>query len=148
MPSAEQSASPGKPLSGGRKIFPQNSAANDGPALQMGRQPRFSEFWALMGCNAIVFVGSVCIMVLELTASRLIAKHVGSSSAHLYATQSYLAHAGHPANADDLTTLSFVGMSPIERFLPTMRVSGLDPIHNRRIGCGGPLSGIASSLRG
>lgn len=32
-----------------------------------------------MGCNLIVFVSSVCVMVLELTASRLIAKHVGSS---------------------------------------------------------------------
>ena len=32
-----------------------------------------------IGCNAIVFVSSVCVMVLELTASRLIAKHVGSS---------------------------------------------------------------------
>ena len=36
-------------------------------------------FWTLMGCNLIVFMSSVCIMVLELTASRLIAKHVGSS---------------------------------------------------------------------
>ena len=32
-----------------------------------------------MGCNLIVFISSVCVMVLELTASRLIAKHVGSS---------------------------------------------------------------------
>ena len=32
-----------------------------------------------MACNLIVFVSSVCVMVLELTASRLIAKHVGSS---------------------------------------------------------------------
>ena len=32
-----------------------------------------------MMCNLIVFVSSVCVMVLELTASRLIAKHVGSS---------------------------------------------------------------------
>jgi hypothetical protein len=32
-----------------------------------------------MGCNLIVFASSVCVMVLELTASRLIAKHVGSS---------------------------------------------------------------------
>lgn len=41
--------------------------------------PRISDFWALMGCNAIVFGASVCIMVLELTASRLIAVHQGSS---------------------------------------------------------------------
>ncbi len=40
---------------------------------------RANSFWVLMGCNALVFVSSVCVMVLELTASRLIAKHVGSS---------------------------------------------------------------------
>jgi hypothetical protein len=40
---------------------------------------RASDFWALMGCNAIVFASSVCIMVLELTASRLIAAYLGSS---------------------------------------------------------------------
>ncbi|MDA0587238.1 MAG: fused MFS/spermidine synthase [Planctomycetota bacterium] len=34
---------------------------------------------SLVGCNVIVFLASVCVMVLELTASRLIAKHVGSS---------------------------------------------------------------------
>ncbi len=38
-----------------------------------------SDFWALVGCNAIVFGASVCIMVLELTASRLIAKYLGQS---------------------------------------------------------------------
>ena len=43
----------------------------------VGRQ--FSDFWALAGCNAIVFGTSVCIMILELTASRLIAPHVGMS---------------------------------------------------------------------
>jgi DNA-binding transcriptional LysR family regulator len=56
----------------------------------------------------------------------LIAKLIGSSSAHLYASQSYLACAGHPESADDLLTLSFVGTSPIERFLPTVRASGLE----------------------
>ena len=40
---------------------------------------RRSDFWALMGCNAIVFGASVCVMVLELTASRLIAVHQGNS---------------------------------------------------------------------
>lgn len=35
--------------------------------------------WILVGCNLLVFVSSVCVMVLELTASRLIAKHVGNS---------------------------------------------------------------------
>lgn len=56
----------------------------------------------------------------------LIAKRVGSSSAHLYASQAYLSGAGHPASTDDLSKLSFVGMSPIERFLPTVRMSGLE----------------------
>ncbi len=35
--------------------------------------------WVLVGCNLLVFMSSVCVMVLELTASRLIAKHVGNS---------------------------------------------------------------------
>lgn len=38
-----------------------------------------SDFLALMGCNAIVFGASICIMVIELTASRLIAVHLGAS---------------------------------------------------------------------
>ena len=40
---------------------------------------RTSSFGFLVRCNLLVFVSSVCVMVLELTASRLIAKHVGSS---------------------------------------------------------------------
>ena len=35
--------------------------------------------WALWGCNLLMFFKSVCVMVMELTASRLIAKSVGSS---------------------------------------------------------------------
>lgn len=38
-----------------------------------------ASFGFLVRCNLLVFVSSVCVMVLELTASRLIAKHVGSS---------------------------------------------------------------------
>ena len=38
-----------------------------------------NSLWILIGCNVLVFMSSVCVMVLELTASRLIAKHVGSS---------------------------------------------------------------------
>lgn len=38
-----------------------------------------ADVWALVGCNAIVFGSSVCIMVLELAASRLIASHLGQS---------------------------------------------------------------------
>ncbi|MBC8117671.1 MAG: fused MFS/spermidine synthase, partial [Candidatus Saccharimonas sp.] len=38
-----------------------------------------ADYWALWGYNALVFVTSVCVMTLELTASRLISKTVGSS---------------------------------------------------------------------
>ena len=38
-----------------------------------------SDWLALAAFHALVFIGSVCVMMLELTASRLIAKHVGSS---------------------------------------------------------------------
>lgn len=49
-------------------------------ATQETAQPsRSSDRWALIGCNAIVFCASVCIMVVELTASRLIASYVGNS---------------------------------------------------------------------
>lgn len=56
----------------------------------------------------------------------LIIKLVGTSSAHLYASKSYLACSGHPVSEDDLSTLTFLGMSPIERFLPTVRALGLE----------------------
>ncbi len=106
MSSEEQGALPNEPVLDGRNDDRQSSADSDGPvesdtlrdapaswsdrpavtarpavhpAKQIGQRPRFSNFWALMGCNAVVFVGSVCIMVLELTASRMIAKHVGNS---------------------------------------------------------------------
>src|SRR5579872_6175311 len=55
------------PVTGGRGWY------NVGPRSQTG------DFWVLAGCNAIVFGASVCIMVLELTASRLIANYVGQS---------------------------------------------------------------------
>lgn len=35
--------------------------------------------WLLWCCNLLVFVSSVCVMTLELTASRLIGKHLGNS---------------------------------------------------------------------
>ena len=38
-----------------------------------------ADYWALWGYNGLVFVTSVCVMMLELTASRLISKTVGSS---------------------------------------------------------------------
>lgn len=49
------------------------------PVVKKPKKPRLSEFWIMSGYNALVFVTSVCVMVLELTASRLIAKTVGSS---------------------------------------------------------------------
>ena len=42
-------------------------------------QNRRAARWSLIGCSALVFITSVCIMVLELVASRLIAKSVGNS---------------------------------------------------------------------
>ena len=44
-----------------------------------GRRLTKNSPWVLIACNLMVFLSSVCIMVLELTASRLIAKHVGNS---------------------------------------------------------------------
>ena len=40
---------------------------------------RRGSFWVLLACNLVVFVSSVCIMVVELCASRLIASYLGSS---------------------------------------------------------------------
>ncbi|MBI5757153.1 MAG: spermidine synthase [Planctomycetales bacterium] len=54
----------------------QHGAANSPSAKDRGW---VGDFWALMGCNAIVFGASICIMVIELTASRLIAVHLGAS---------------------------------------------------------------------
>ncbi len=48
------------------------------PAKKSGRSRRPAT-GTLVGYNALVFLTSVCVMTLELTASRLIAKHVGSS---------------------------------------------------------------------
>lgn len=43
------------------------------------KKSKSADYWALWGYNALVFVTSVCVMTLELTASRLVAKTVGSS---------------------------------------------------------------------
>lgn len=56
----------------------------------------------------------------------LIAKLVGHSSVHLYASKSYLTHAGHPTSTDDLSTLTFIGTLPNERFLSTIQALGLE----------------------
>lgn len=48
-------------------------------AKKPARKSKSGDFWKLWSYNALVFVTSVCVMTLELTASRLIAKTVGSS---------------------------------------------------------------------
>lgn len=63
-----------------RSIHTQTAEAEERLAQSKAKSPRISgELRTLMLCNLIVFMSSVCIMVLELVASRLIAKHVGSS---------------------------------------------------------------------
>ncbi len=47
--------------------------------VHSGKRLTKNSLWVLIGCNVLVFMSSICVMVLELTASRLIAKHVGSS---------------------------------------------------------------------
>ena len=59
------------------KVSPQTMAEVE--RVGSGRVPGKNARLVLVGCNALVFMTSVCVMVLELTASRLIAKHVGSS---------------------------------------------------------------------
>ena len=59
------------------KVSPQTLAEVE--RSRSNRAPGKNARWVLIGCNALVFMTSVCVMVLELTASRLIAKHVGSS---------------------------------------------------------------------
>lgn len=55
------------------------SAAISASSSPAGKRIHQNSLWILVGCNVLVFMSSVCVMVLELTASRLIAKHVGSS---------------------------------------------------------------------
>ncbi|MBC7819449.1 MAG: MFS transporter, partial [Planctomycetaceae bacterium] len=52
---------------------------NSDAGMHPDQRFRKNSLWILIGCNVLVFMSSVCVMVLELTASRLIAKHVGSS---------------------------------------------------------------------
>ncbi|MBS0204699.1 MAG: spermidine synthase [Planctomycetes bacterium] len=49
------------------------------PKKGAAKKARSADVWALCGLNLLVFLTSVCVMTLELTASRLIAKTVGSS---------------------------------------------------------------------
>ncbi|MFN0054309.1 MAG: fused MFS/spermidine synthase [Planctomycetales bacterium] len=89
MPDAQPAAAGEYPIEvGGDSPPPQNimdwqqshTRAPGGDREWPTKPPRrVSDFWALMGCNAIVFVTSVCLMIIELTASRLIAGYLGSS---------------------------------------------------------------------
>ena len=74
---ANDPGSGGSPPRARGELPPPVSGGRDWPA--QARRGRVSDFWALMGCNAIVFGASVCIMVIELTASRLIANYLGQS---------------------------------------------------------------------
>ena len=49
------------------------------PVAKRARKSKSADYWAMWGYNALVFITSVCVMTLELTASRLVAKTVGSS---------------------------------------------------------------------
>jgi len=49
------------------------------PEVSPNEQTPQHRYLALLACNALVFIASVCIMALELTGARLIAKNVGSS---------------------------------------------------------------------
>ena len=76
--SGEKNPSAGDPSPRPRgELPPPVSGDRDWPGK--AKRGGVSDFWALVGCNAIVFGASVCIMVLELTASRLIANYVGQS---------------------------------------------------------------------
>ncbi len=52
---------------------------NDSDTAAPAAAGRLRAYLGLLACNAMVFVASVCVMALELTAARLIAKSVGSS---------------------------------------------------------------------
>ncbi len=62
-----------------RKTPGRNEPVTASPISKPRPRKPGSDWLALAGFNALVFIGSVCVMMLELTASRLIAKHVGSS---------------------------------------------------------------------
>ena len=57
----------------------QGTSRSNSDHVATGKRLSKNSAWVLIGCNLLVFVSSVCVMVLELTASRLIAKHVGNS---------------------------------------------------------------------
>ncbi|MBI1311821.1 hypothetical protein GC176_11060 [bacterium] len=87
------------------------------PAVSAPAEPsrQTANFGFLVRCNLLVFVSSICVMVLELTASRLIAKHVGSS---LYTWTSVIG-----VVLAGITVGNFIGGWLAERFRKT-RVLG------------------------
>lgn len=63
-----------------RKTPPRDEPKPPGAVTSRRKPPSMPpRTWELLGFNLLVFVSSVCVMTLELTASRLISKHVGSS---------------------------------------------------------------------
>ena len=71
----------------------------------------------LIGCNAVVFFSSICVMVLEVVASRLIAKHVGNS---LYTWTSVIG-----VVLSGITIGNFLGGWMADRFKPEKLVGRL-----------------------
>lgn len=55
----------------------------------------------------------------------LIARRLPSSTAYLCASKDYLERHGEPSGIDDLGRFRFVGLSPMERYLPTLAAQGL-----------------------
>ena len=56
----------------------------------------------------------------------LIAKRLRDTTAHLYASSSYLKEVGRPSQASDLTTMLFVGTEDPERLLGPLAARGLE----------------------
>jgi MFS family permease len=66
-----------------KPVVPRPPRGDDEPrgaaARPRNRTGNTGSWWELFGYQLLVFLSSVCVMTLELTASRLLAKHVGSS---------------------------------------------------------------------
>jgi DNA-binding transcriptional LysR family regulator len=55
----------------------------------------------------------------------LVARCVRDTSAHLYAARELIETMGRPHSAKHLSRYSFVGLSPVGRFMPTLQMHGL-----------------------
>lgn len=60
------------------------------------------------------------------TQADLIANRVCDSSAKLYASKGYVKAVQTISELDDLSQLDFIGLAPIERYLPNLQAQGLD----------------------